>query len=221
MPVTRTGGSQSHPRRQLLAPLLLWIASGPIPVAAAIAVSMSAVDTQRALRLAGAADPVRALFHAPYTIPVKDSVIQSLEVLTPYRRTVMAAEDAAKRGDWAVAHGAQGLSGHSVEETVKPWQQKVTIRATLQLNAMHTFVTVPNCEIMMGGLPVIASLDRRTTPVSSLPSTHHKVTTTALLGALIEADFDVAGVGQTTRDVVVLCEGRDVARAAIDFSRLE
>jgi len=45
--------------------------------------------------------------------------------------------------------------------------------------------------------------------------------TTSLVGALLEADFDAAAVGATSRDVVVICEGRDVARAAIDFSRLE
>jgi hypothetical protein len=221
MPVTGTREAQSLARLTLVPLFLVLIASGPVQVAHAIAVSMSPADTQRALRLAAAADPVRASFHAPYTIRIKDSVIQNLEVLTPYRRTVIAAEDAAKRGDWAVAHGAQGLAGHGVEEAVKPWQQKVTILAALQLNAMHTFVNVPNCEIMMGGVPVIASLDRRMTPRSSRPYTNHGVTTTALLGALIEADFDAAGVGQTTRDVIVLCEGRDVARAAIDFSRLE
>lgn len=221
MPNARPREALGLSRLPLCALLVVAIASAAVQVLQAIAVSMSAADTERALRLAGAADRVRAGFHAPYTIALKGSVIQTLEVLTPYRRTVLAAEDAARRGDWAVAHGAQSLAGHSVGEAVKPWQQKVTIQALLQLNAMHTFVNVPNCEIMMGGVPVIASLDRRTTPRSSLPYTNHGVTTTALLGALIEADFDAAGVGQTTRDVVVLCEGRDVARAAIDFSRLE
>src|SRR4051812_4798765 len=144
-----------------------------------------------------------------------------MQVLTEFRRTVLAAEDARRRGDWAVAQGARSLTGHSVEDVVKPWRGKVTVTADLQLEALHTYVTVPTCELMMGGVPVVASLDRRTSPRSSLPYSNRGAMTTSLVGALLEADFDAAAVGTTSRDAVVICEGRDVARTTIDFSRLE
>jgi hypothetical protein len=194
----------------------LWL-----PRASAVNVALTRADTQRALRLAGANESARAQFHSSYIIPVKSSGIREMQVLTEFRRTVLAAEDALRRGDWAVAHGSQSLTGRSVEDDVKPWHRKVTITADLQLDALHTYVNVPNCEVMMGGVPVVASLDRRTSPNSSLPYSNHGKMTTSLVGAVYEADFDAAAVGTTSRDVVVMCEGRDVVRTAIDFSRLE
>jgi hypothetical protein len=188
---------------------------------AAVNVAPSAADTQRALRLAGGAEASRARFHAPYTVAVKDSVIRDIQVLTEFRRTVMAAEEARKRGDWAVSQGAHSLSGGSVESTVRPWRGKVTVVANLQLDALHTYVTTPACEVMIGGMPVLASLDRRTTPLSSLSSSSGRTMITSLVGAVIEADFDAGAVGQTSRPVMVLCDGREVARAPLDFSQLE
>jgi hypothetical protein len=205
-------------RRSLLIVLLVGVS---LARAGAVNPSLSQADTQRALRLGAAAQAVRARFHAPYLVTVRDSLIREVQVLTEFRRTVIAAEDALKRGDWTVAQGARGLDGHSIEDTVRPWRRKVTLVATLQLDALHAYVTVPNCEVMMGGMPVLASLDRRTTPLSSLPYSSRGAMTTSLVGALIEADFDAEAVGQTSRDAVVLCDGRDVARATIDFSRLE
>jgi hypothetical protein len=194
----------------------MWLAR-----AGAVNVALTQADTQRALRLAGATDPARAQFHSSYTIAIKGSVIHQIQVLTDFRRIVLAAEDARRRGDWAVAQGARSLTGHGVEDVVKPWRGKVTITADLQLDPLHTYLAVPNCEVMMGGVPVVASIDRRTSPRSSLPYSNRGAMTTSLVGALLEADFDAAAIGTTSRDVVVMCEGRDVARTAIDFSRLE
>ncbi len=188
---------------------------------AAVNSSLSPADTQRALKVAGATEAVRARFHAAYRVDVRTSLVQGLEVLTEFRRTVSAAEDAFRRGDWAVAHGARSLGGRGIAEIVGPWKRKVTIVATLQLDPLHTYVRFPNCEVMMGGMPVLASLDRRTIPLSSQPYSSRGVMTTSLLGATIEADFDAEAVGRTARSAVVICEGRDAARVDIDFSGIE
>ena len=221
--MTHRGGGGPGPcghgrRRGASAALLvmLWV-----PAAAAVTVSLTQSDTRRALRLGDGAPAARAEFHAPYIIKVRNSIIHEIQVLTEFRRTVMATEDALKRGDWAVAKGARSLNGQGIDDVVKPWRGKVTLVATLQLDALHTYVAVPNCEVMMGGMPVVASLDRRATPRSSLPYSSRGTMTTSLVGAVIEADFDSAAVGQTSRDAVVICDGRDVARTPIDFSRLE
>jgi hypothetical protein len=201
----------------LVATLFVTLA---VQAAAGVDVSLTASDTQRALRL-GDTPAALAAFHAPYVIAIKDSIVREIEVLTEFRRTVMATEDALKRGDWAVAKGARSLNGRGIDDVVKPWRGKVTITATLQLDALHTYVALPNCELMMGGMPVVASLDRRSTPRSSLPYSMRGTMTTSLVGGVIEADFDAAAVGQTSRSAVVMCDGRDVARTPIDFSRLE
>jgi len=189
--------------------------------AGAVIVTPSPADTQRAMKIAE--DPVaaRARFHASYITAIRDSIIRDIEVMTEFRRTVMATEDALKRGDWAVAHGTSSLGGRSIADIVAPWRRMVTVVANLQLPAMHTYVTIPRCEVTVDGTPILAAVDRRTTPLSSLPYSSRGTMVTSLVGATIEADFDAGPVGQTSRSVVVTCDGKDVARAVIDFSRLQ
>jgi hypothetical protein len=133
----------------------------------------------------------------------------------------MAAEDALTRGDWAVAHGARNLNGLNIEDLVRPWRRKVTIVANLQLDAMHTYVGVPDCEVVVGGTPIVIPVDRRTTPISSLPYSGRSGMTTSLVGATLESDFDAETIGQTSRPAIVVCERKEVARWTIDFARLE
>ena len=42
-----------------------------------------------------------------------------------------------------------------------------------------------------------------------------------LTGAIVEADFDAAAVGQGTRTIRLVLEGKEAARTTVDFSRLE
>jgi hypothetical protein len=202
-------------------PVLVLLVALSLVRAGAVIVTPSPADTQRAMKLAADSEATRARFHASYTTPVGDSIIRDIEVLTEFRRTVMATEDALKRGDWAVAHGASSLDGRSVADIVAPWRRIVTIVANLRLPAMHTYVTIPRCDVTVDGTPILAPLDRRTTPLSSLPYSSRGTMVTSLVGATIEVDFDAGPVGQTSRSAVVTCERKDVARAIIDFSRLQ
>jgi hypothetical protein len=188
--------------------------------AGAVIVAPSAADIQRAMKLAGEPEAARARFHAPYITPIKNSIIRDIEVLTEFRRTVMATEDALKRGDWAVAHGASSLGGRTIADVVAPWRRIVTIVANLQFPAMHTYVSIPLCDVTVGGTPILAAVDRRTTPRSSLPYSSRGTTVTSLVGATIEVDFDAGPVGETSRSAVVTCDGKGVASAVIDFNRL-
>jgi hypothetical protein len=188
--------------------------------ASAVIVTPSPADVQRAMKLAGEPPAARARFHALYTTPIKDSIIRDIEVLTEFRRTVIATEDALTRGDWAVAHGAGSLGGRTIADIVAPWRRMVTIVANLQFPAMHTYVSIPRCDVTLGGTPILAAIDRRTIPLSSLPYSSRGTIVTSLVGANIEVDFDAGPVGQTSRSAVVTCDGKDVARAVIDFSRM-
>jgi hypothetical protein len=207
-----------EPNPLLLAALLVAL---PFARAGAVIVTPSPADTQRAMKLAAESEATRARFHAPYITAVRDSIVRDIEVMTEFRRTVRATEDALKRGDWAVAHGASSLGGRSIADIVAPWRRIVTIVANLQLPAMHTYVTIPRCDVAVDGTPILAPVDRRTTPLSSLPYSSRGTTVTSLVGATIEVDFDAGPVGQTSRSAIVTCEGKDVARAMLDFSRLQ
>ncbi len=199
---------------------VLVASAGLVPLEA-VTVHLTSADVRRALQLAGAAESTRAQFHAPYTAGVKSAMIQEIQILTEFRRTVLAAEDARRRGEWAVAQGARSLGGQSVDDVVRPWRGKVTLSATLQLDALHTFVAVPNCELMLGGTPVVASLAQRTTPRSAVATAGRGATTSSLVGAFIESDYSAEALAQESRLVVVLCDGHEVARQAVDFARLE
>jgi hypothetical protein len=188
--------------------------------AGAVIVAPSAADIHRAMKLAGEPEAARARFHAAYITPIQNSIIRDIEVLTEFRRTVIATEDALKRGDWAIAHGASSLGGRTISDVVAPWRRIVTIVANLQLPAMHTYVSIPRCDVTVGGTPILAPVDRRTTPRSSLPYSVRGKTVTSLVGATIEVDFDAGPVGETSRSAVVTCDGKGVASAVIDFSRL-
>jgi hypothetical protein len=218
--VSATDWRPSTGRRPLV-PLAALLAGLWVTNAAAVNVSLSPADSQRALRLGGAPQAARTKFHAPYIIPIRDSVIQEIQILTEFRRTVQAAEDALAHGDWAIAHGTRSLGGRGIDDIVKPWRRKVTITAILQLDPLHAYVGVPDCELMLGGTPAATALDRRTTPRSTIPYSRHGTMTTSLVGAVIETDFDAEALGQTLRPTTVRCDGKDVARATIDFGRLE
>jgi hypothetical protein len=201
-------------------PVIVLLVTLSFVRAGAVIVAPSAADVQRAMKLAGEPEAARARFHAPYITPIKNSIIRDIEVLTEFRRTVIATEDALKRGDWAVAHGASSLGGRTIADVVAPWRRIVTIVANLQFPPMHTYVSIPRCDVTVGGTPILAPVDRRITPRSSLPYSSRGTTVTSLVGATIEVDFDAGPVGETSRSAVVTCDGKGVASAVIDFNRL-
>ena len=64
-----------------------------------------------------------------------------------------------------------------------------------------------------------APLDVRRTPVYATGTTQKPGS--SMYGATVEADFDVAAVGQTSRTVRVLLEGKELARATINFAQID
>jgi hypothetical protein len=83
--------------RHLLLPLLLLLTAS-FSAAARRTLSLSEVD--EAIRIGQtriAAD--RARFHAPYRFVVGQLPVDYLDVITPYRRVVIAAEQSAQIGD--------------------------------------------------------------------------------------------------------------------------
>jgi hypothetical protein len=54
---------------------------------------MTDADITRAFAVANGSESRRASFHAAYVVDVADAVIEHLEVITEFRRFVLAAED--------------------------------------------------------------------------------------------------------------------------------
>ena len=78
------------------------LAQAPI---AAVTEVMTDSDIAQALNIANGSDATRALFHAPYHVAVDAPLIEHLEIITEFRRFVLAAEDQLKGGNWMMARG--------------------------------------------------------------------------------------------------------------------
>jgi hypothetical protein len=107
------------------------------------------------------------------------------------------------------------------DELIRPWRAKVTFVLRLRFHPMNVFVTVPSYAIAVGS-PDLEAIDVRSTPISALPASNQKPGAhVALVGAIVEADFDAAAIGQSTRIVSVRLDGRELTHASVDFSKLE
>ena len=191
----------------------------------ALRVTVTQQDVERAYAVARGADDLRARFHAPYILPISDDTIQRLEIVTEYRRYVLAAEEQLRLGNWTVARGSQSLGGRGIADDLQPWKGRVSVVVQLRFNPLNTFQYVPEYEITLG--------DGRITPISitrspelGLPSNPGARTGGVeqhlpILGAVVEAAFDAGTVGQTSQTIRLALEGQTIRTLTADFARLE
>ena len=199
------------PRRRLLACAVL---AGLANVGVAASVDLDVADIERALKLARSSEAERGRFHAPYQIPVAEPLVERLEVITEYRRLVLIAEQRLAAGDWTFASSVR-----AAEEALRPWKQKLTIRARIRFHPQATYTKVPAVAIMLseesGSLPPIHVT---TDPQYALrgPSTGAP----PLIGVVVEAIFDASAVGKRTLAISLLGPGMLDVRQTVDFGLL-
>lgn len=186
----------------------------PTITAAALAllVVVGSPDLERALSVGRGGDAERARFHAAYVFPMTDATVEQFEVLTEFRRAVMIVEARAKLGDYLF-----GLP--QLAAAVQPFHNQVAIRARLRFHPQNVLPAVPDYEIVVG-----APGDR---PLPLGPTTREPITaplgktSTALMGATLELDFDSGVLGQQRYPVTVTLDGRTLRSTVIDFRRLD
>jgi len=183
------------------------------PAVHAIQRDLGTQELQRAIKIGSGSDADRARFHAAYIFPLRsaDPAIERLEVLTEFRRVVIEAEDRLRKGDHMFGAG-------QASNAIRPWHDKVTLVLRLKFHPQNVLVTVPSYELVIGDRGP-APLDVRRTPVYATGTTQKPGS--SMYGATVEADFDVAAVGQTSRTVRVLLEGKELARATINFAQID
>ena len=191
-------------------PALRWTS------AAAILLTLGTTDVERALKIAKGSDAERSRFHARYSVALDvtrpDATLEQIEAITELRRAVLDAEDRHRQGEHV-------FTVRQVVDAVRPWRGKVTLSLRLRFNPLNVLVTVPSYEIALGTLGPVP-IDVRRNPLYALGSGDPKAPL-PMYGAVIEADFDVAEVGQTSRDVRVMLDGNVLARTTIDFARID
>jgi len=181
----------------------------------AIATVLSEKDIERALKLAQEPEQKRAQFHAAYVVRVNDATVEHIEVVTEFRRYVLATEEQLRLGNWLFARSVR-----DAREKLRPWRQRVSLVARLRFHPQNTLIGIPPYGIAIGG-PDLAPLDVVRTPITALLSGRPGDFNAPLMGATIEAVFNAVAVGQTVRPVSVSLAARVVASVAIDFGRLE
>ena len=183
------------------------------PAVHAIQRDLGTQELQRAIKIGSGSDADRARFHSAYSVALRsaDPAIEQLEVLTEFRRVVIEAEDRLRKGDHMFGAG-------QASNAIRPWHDKVTLVLRLKFHPQNVLVTVPSYELVIGDRGP-APLDVRRTPVYATGTTQKPGS--SMYGATVEADFDVAAVGQTSRTVRVLLEGKELARATINFAQID
>ena len=117
--------------------------------------------------------------------------------------------------------GDHMFSVRPATEAVLPWRDKVTLALHVRFHPQNTLVSVPPYDISLGERGP-APIAVRRTPRYPLPSGGQgRGTAMPIYGAIIEVDFDAAGVDQASRAVTVMLDGRHLARTTVNFARLD
>ena len=176
-------------------------------------------DFASALNMASTSETLRAHFHAPYIVPLKDAIIEQLDVITEYRRLVLAAEEQLKAGNWMLGRGGFDQKGRTLKDQLQPFAGQVSIRARLRFHPHNSYVMLPPFDILLGEPTLVAQQSIRTPHV--IPASGDGKTRDFIAGATIEITFDAREIGDRALPVRLVSEGRELARAAVDFARFD
>jgi hypothetical protein len=169
----------------------------------------------------------RARFHLPYRIIVGQAPVDYVDVITPFRRVVLAAEHSAQAGERSFGQrqalqlltDADGLFDLLVEFTFHP---------------LNTFLGVPVYDVvLMRGATRLppASIDRQPRygarveglpPPIPIPAGRIAgAPSQPILGGTVTARFTGGEVDANgAMEVVVSEQGKELARLKVDFARL-
>jgi hypothetical protein len=186
----------------------------------ALVLSMSGSEIERAQQVARGRDSERQQFHHRYVFDLKDDTVTQIEVITEFRRLVLVSEEHIFRGDWLFTRSVR-----SGEQALAPTRGLTTIRATVRFNPLNTFITPPGYLLAMspgaaGNVPSV--LETTVTPQMSVPfKARDGKMLSSLVGATLEANVSSTELGQLTRVLTVLLDGKEVAKATVEFGKLD
>jgi hypothetical protein len=192
--------------------VLLWCVT---PLAVQPALDLQAI--QEAITIGQSRlESQRARFHAQYRVTVAQAPVDYIDIVTPFRRVVMAAEERARTGE-------RGLTQRQALETLLGRETRVDLRVELTFHPLHTFVGVPAYELELTGVD-----GRRIEPEVMTPIPRHGLRveggplppglSAPLVGGTLVAEFEGRLVADGTY-IATLSEGTTLlARATIAFS---
>lgn len=215
----------AHTVRRRLAALLLLAggsaaaaydaALGPDAIAEAIRIGQSRVES------------VRVRYHQPYRIDVSRPPVDYVDLVTPFRRVVLAAEERMRQGDRRFGQReALGL--------LKEQRGQVMVFIELTFHPLNTYVGVPAYVVTLtnaGSAERVHAVDMQRIPRfrprlagTPLPFPQTPVLPSAgqpVLGGTLVAGFDSGRLNTgAVYDVVIEESGKELARASVDLGKL-
>lgn len=172
----------------------------------------------------------RTTFHAPYRLAVARAPVDFIEVITPFRRVVLIAEQLARSGNRA-------FSQRQALERPDVGVEEIEVRVELTFHPLNTYVAVPAYEVTLSG-PGNSRIEPRTfdrTPrygprldgrpsVLAVPGGGGPVlpgTSQPILGGTVSARFDLRPLNPNgLYEVVVLENRQELSRTGLDLARL-
>jgi len=169
----------------------------------------------------------RVSFHARYRAVVGRAPVDYIDIVTPFRRVVIAAEAQARLGSRRFGQ-REGLA------VLEAASGHVTVVAELTFHPLNTYVGVPGYEIVLakdGETVTALSTDRQPrfgARIDNLPSIAPRPggpsrtrSTQPMLGGTVTAEFDGGALAPNGLYDVILREGADgVTRVRFDLSQL-
>ena len=190
------------------------------PRLAALIETLTERDIAQALNVANGSEEARSLFHARYTIAIADAAVEHLEAVTEFRRYVLAAEEQAKAGNWMMARGGFDPKGRTLRDVLRPFSGQVSIRARLRFHPQNNYVTLPAFDILLGE-PTLLAIDAKRTPHVTTAPAGERGTRDLITGATVEVFYNAPTIAGRALPVRLVLEGKELARAAVDFGRLD
>jgi len=194
--------------------------------AVALVVTLGGSEIERAQQVARGRDAEREQFHRRYLFDVKDDTVTQIEVITEFRRLVLTTEDHLRLGDQLFSRGLR-----AAEAAMAPTRGLLTFKSKLRFHPQNNYVEIPDFRFALGPaasstMPAATSaLEVLDTDVSGEFSEPFKSRggkkVKAILGATLRADVPASNIGQVTRPLGVVLDGKEIVRTAVDFARLD
>ena len=187
--------------------------------AAGVTEVLSDRDISYALSIANGSDATRVAFHSPYVLAVPDSMIEHLEVITEFRRFVLAAEEQVKLGNWMVARGGFDAKGRTLKDVLRPVSGQVSIRARLRFHPQNSYKSLPPFDVLVGEPTLLALNAIRTPHVTTIYIDGGSID--VIQGATIETFYNAPTINGRMLPVRMIFEEKEIGRVNVDFSRVQ
>jgi hypothetical protein len=187
--------------------------------AAGVTEVLSDRDISYALAVANGSDATRVAFHAPYALSVSDPTIEHLEVITEFRRFVLAAEEQLKLGNWMMARGGFDPKGRTLKDVLRPVSGQVSIRARLRFHPQNSYKTLPPFDLLVGEPTLLAINATRAPHITTIVVDGGSID--VIQGATIETFYNAPTINDRILPVRMIFEGKEIARVSVDFSRVQ